>query len=301
MLSDFARQLAHLAIRQTAKLLVAVLLGGLIGGALARYSAGFGVDERELDPRLSQASVEAVRANRAEGSHFAGFYLSFLRGIARGDLGFSTTLNRPVKQLIGERMSVTLREIAGGLAVAAASAVLLAALVGVRGARPIFRVIEALSGVSLCLPAAVLGYFCILFRIPPFWAMAVCAFPYVFRYTANLIESSQNNPHVLSARARGVRGLRLQSVHFFLPNLPEILATLTVVVSICFGAAVPIEFATETPGLGQLAWQAASSRDLPLLCVLTMIATALVLGAGGLAEVVQLSCFRRNFGGTLDA
>ena len=37
------------------------LLGGLLSASLVRFSPGYGVDGRELDPRLSQASVEAIR------------------------------------------------------------------------------------------------------------------------------------------------------------------------------------------------------------------------------------------------
>ncbi len=79
----------------------------------------------------------------------------------------------------------------------------------------------------------------------------------------------------------------MQSVHILLTCLPDLLALAGATVSIAFGAAVPIEFATETPGIGQLAWQAASSRDLPLLCILTMIAATLVVSANGLAEIAQ--------------
>jgi ABC-type dipeptide/oligopeptide/nickel transport system permease component len=38
-----------------------------------------------------------------------------------------------------------------------------------------------------------------------------------------------------------------------------------------FGAAVAVEAICDLPGLGQLAWKAALSRDLPVLVVLTMI------------------------------
>jgi peptide/nickel transport system permease protein len=58
-------------------------------------------------------------------------------------------------------------------------------------------------------------------------------------------------------------------------------------VSVAFGAAIPIEVLCDSPGLGQLAWQAALKRDLPLLVDITLL-VALVAGISGLAaEVVQ--------------
>jgi ABC-type dipeptide/oligopeptide/nickel transport system permease component len=41
------------------------------------------------------------------------------------------------------------------------------------------------------------------------------------------------------------------------------------------GASVPLEVLLDRPGLGQLAWQSATGRDLPVLVVLTwMVASA---------------------------
>ena len=39
-----------------------VLLSGIVCATLVRFAPGFGVDERELDPRLSNESVLAIRA-----------------------------------------------------------------------------------------------------------------------------------------------------------------------------------------------------------------------------------------------
>jgi ABC-type dipeptide/oligopeptide/nickel transport system permease component len=41
--------------------------------------------------------------------------------------------------------------------------------------------------------------------------------------------------------------------------------------AIAFGAAIPIEALCDSPGLGQLAWQAALSRDLPLIVNVTLV------------------------------
>ncbi len=286
-----SRLVRTVVLRQFAKVVLAILLGGIAGAALARYSAGFGIDEREMDARRSSASIENIRQSRSEGAHFAVFCLTFFRGMVHGELGYSTTLNRPVADLIRERMHVTVEEIGEGLALAIVASSLLAGLAAMRFSRLFETITELAAGVSLCLPVAILGYLCLLLRVAPFWAVAACTFPHLFRYTANLLEQADRKNHVVAARARGVSRLRLHIFHRLLPCVPELLATFSLVVSIAFGAAVPIEFATETPGLGQLAWQAASSRDLALLCVLTMFAAALVLSASGIAEVSRVWCF----------
>jgi peptide/nickel transport system permease protein len=52
------------------------------------------------------------------------------------------------------------------------------------------------------------------------------------------------------------------------------------------GAAIPIETICDVPGLGRLAWQAATARDLPLLVNLTMLVALITIAAAALAEAM---------------
>lgn len=292
MKSGLLRRLSLETAKQFAKVAFSVLLGGLAGATLARYSAGFGVDERELDARLNSASIEAVRHGRSEGRNLASFYVSFLKKASHGDLGYSVTLNRPINELIRQRASLTAREMVRGLALAAAFAGLLACLTRNRISDLAKYGAELLSGVSVCIPAALLGYACLLVRAEPYWAVTLCTFPYLFRYLSNMTSASARAAYVLAARARGIANWRLQIVHVLFPTFPQALALMTTTVSIAFGAAIPIEVVTQTPGLGQLAWHAASSRDLPLLCVVTMIVTGLVLATSAAHAMARAALAR---------
>ncbi|MFZ0396306.1 MAG: hypothetical protein WCF17_07435 [Terracidiphilus sp.] len=50
--------------------------------------------------------------------------------------------------------------------------------------------------------------------------------------------------------------------------------------------SIPLEALCDSPGIGQLAWQAALSRDLPLLVNLTMLFTLVTLGANLAADLI---------------
>jgi hypothetical protein len=67
--------LGSLLLRQARRILLTVLLGGLLGATLVRLGPGFGVDERELDSRLSAQSQQAIRAERARENNIALFYV----------------------------------------------------------------------------------------------------------------------------------------------------------------------------------------------------------------------------------
>src|SRR5450631_1545761 len=100
---------------QLRRILLTALVGGLLGATLVRMGPGFGVDERELDNRLSQESRQAIRSERATDANIAIFYLHYLSGLVHGDLGFSRSLNRPVSELLKERLPLTLGSLAYGV------------------------------------------------------------------------------------------------------------------------------------------------------------------------------------------
>src|SRR5690349_14161114 len=97
------------------RILLTALLGGLLGATLVRVSPGFGVDEREMDSRLNAESRLAMRAEHAADKNIVAFYLRYLGGLAHGDLGFSRSLNRPVSELLKERLPLTLMSLAYGV------------------------------------------------------------------------------------------------------------------------------------------------------------------------------------------
>src|SRR6476660_2127123 len=93
-----------------------VLIGGFCAATFVRLAPGFGVDERELDPRLGDESVRRMRAeslSRRQGP--LASYVAYLTKAAHGDLGFSRGFHRPVAELIGERFPQTARSAGVGL------------------------------------------------------------------------------------------------------------------------------------------------------------------------------------------
>src|SRR5437870_13803729 len=68
-------------LRHLLTLLLAALLGGLLGGTLMRVATGFGVDERQLDTRLNEQSLQVLRHSRANERNILRFYAQYLRGI----------------------------------------------------------------------------------------------------------------------------------------------------------------------------------------------------------------------------
>jgi peptide/nickel transport system permease protein len=273
------------ALRIVRRILLTALLGGLLGATLVRLGPGFGVDERELDTRLSSESRQAIHAEQAADSNIALFYIRYLNGLAHGDFGFSRSLNRPVADLLKERLPLTLGSLAygvfGGVSIGFALALL---TVWWRGPG-VDLIPAALSGICLALPAAVIALLFLWMGAGGRWAIALVVFPHVYRYAKNLLVATYQSPHVLAAQAKGLSNGRIVLAHVLAPTAPQLAALAGISVSLAFGASIPIEVICDIPGVGQLAWKAALDRDLPLLVNITVLVALMTLTANSLADL----------------
>jgi peptide/nickel transport system permease protein len=266
---------------------VVLLLSGLFAASLVRLAPGFGMDERLLDTRLSAGSREAIAKEGQAPSNIAAYYGEYLRRLARGDLGQSLSLGRPVSELLRERAVVSLRSGAAGLVLAWAMALAGVAVLEWRRNRWMERGSALASGALLCLPAAVVAVACVYAGWSAPAAIAAILLPRLFRYVRSLAAATAGAPHVLAAEAMGLGRGAILRWHVAAPLIPEMAALAGVSVSMAVGATIPVEALCDSPGVGQLVWQAALARDIPVLVNVTLLITALTTGANLLADAAR--------------
>jgi peptide/nickel transport system permease protein len=242
------------------------------------------VDERELDPRLNQASIEWIRSQHQRDSGLVRYYGKYLGAAVRGDFGSSESLHRPISQLLAERFHVTLRSVSLAVITAWSAAFALATLSWLFGGWLFDLSCTLISGFMLSLPAAVIALLFVYLRAPVFLAIAVVMFPKLFRFIHNLLSHASEQPHVLAARARGIARPQIFLRHILAPATATLVALLGTSASMGFGTAVPIEALCDSAGIGQLAWYAAINRDLPLIMNLTLIVTLITVACNSFAD-----------------
>jgi peptide/nickel transport system permease protein len=275
----------RLALRRLLLLVFLGLLGALASATLVRFAPGFGVEERELDPRWNASSVEALRRQQALHRELPSFYFHYLSALAHGDLGESDSLKRPVRELLRQRLPVTANSVVRGLGLAWLAASFLA-LLGLASRGWLFESsTTALNSLLLSLPAAVVAMLAVHLRTPVFFAIAVVVFPRLYSYIPSLLLRAYDQPHVLAARARGLSSGIILYRHVLPLAAPPLLALLGVSFAVSFGAAIPIEALCDSPGLGQLAWHAALGRDLPLIVNVTLVVSLVMLAANFFADL----------------
>jgi peptide/nickel transport system permease protein len=268
-------------------LVATVLVGGLFSATLVRLAPGFDVDEQQLDPHLNAESVQALHAARLQQHNILHFYFSYMNRAAHGDLGTSLALGQPVGGLLRDRAPLTLRLLVLGLGLGWVAALTLALSAAWLRISAYDLLTTLVSGTFLCIPAAVLALLSVLWNVPGALAIALIVFPRIYRYARNLLAKSYSLPHIITARAKGVGEARILFWHVVPSVAPQLLAVAGVSVSMAVGAAIPVEALCGLAGVGQLAWQAALARDLPLLVNITILVTLVTLLANSGADVIN--------------
>lgn len=269
------------------RLVAVMLMASFAGAMLMRVAPGFSSDDQELNSGLSAQSLQAIRQARQADANVPRFYAQYLASLVKGDLGTSRSLNQPVKDLLLERLPVTLANLAFALAVGWLLGLALAVAAHTWNIRALGFLANGLSGTFISTPAAALALVFLLLRWPPAIAAALLVFPKIHRYTQNLLQQSSEMPHVLTARAKGAGPWRVLAWHVAPIALPQLIALVGVSISIGIGVLLPIEVVSDVAGIGQLAWHAAQARDLPLLVNLTMVVTLVTVCATLISDAAQ--------------
>ena len=267
--------------------LVVLLISGLLAATLVRMAPGFGMDERMLDARLGSGSLQAIERQGAEHSNILRYYAHYLRQLSRGDFGISRSTGRPVRELLSERLALSLRSVAGGISSRLDAGAGGRHHVGIVAPRLPRGPGFAPGRSALVHPGSFSRAGLRLHRRHPGGGDCGNCVPADLPLRAGCGPSGWRR----AARADGPRARlasrRILAFHVAPPVLPELLALGGISVSMALGSMVPVEALCDSPGVGQLVWQAAMARDLPVLVNVTLLLAAFTIGANLLADTAR--------------
>jgi peptide/nickel transport system permease protein len=281
----FSLRLTTNLISAVITLVLVVLAGGFLAAALVRYSPGFDSIPEDLNPDISPATLKALHAERSQES-LPVFYVGYLAGAIHGDFGISQNLRQPVAELIRERAPVTARLIFFGTAGGWVLAALLAWLAVWTRRAALEAVAFSISGLLLAIPPAVLALAFFFYEAPLGIALSLALLPRLFGTMRALLDDCYASPSLLAARTRGIGPIAIARRYVLRVMAPQLVALLGIAFVLAFGAAIPIEALCGVPGIGALALQAATSRDMPLLCGMALLITFFVTFVHAAGEVV---------------
>lgn len=240
-------------------------------------------------------------------------YALWLGKALHGDLGISTRFDRPVTELIGDRLANS--AILGGLGLAIAVPIgigcgILAAL------KPQSTFDQAASSITIfaiALPEFVTGAVLIMIFstwlgwfepfsaldstvtgwervsrfVLPALALSFVVLGYILRMVRAEMIKTLRSPFVRTAELKGLKRRTIILRH----ALPLAMGPAVTVIALCLGwiagGLVVVESMFGFPGLGRLLVFAIQNRDVPLIQAISLIVAALYAGGNLLADLVQ--------------
>jgi peptide/nickel transport system permease protein len=264
---------------RTLLLLALVALGTIL---LMRFAPGYFSDTREMDAKYAQREQTALHEEEATAGTFHQLAASTFGGWLHGDSGTSRQYGIPVMELVRPRLRVTALLLVRGVVFGWLLALCTAFPASLWGKAR--AVVSVPFTVLLAIPTGAMATLCLLSDMGgPVLVLSLLLAARDFKFLQRLFSSAWSAPHLLQARAQGLRFDRLAAAHL-LPNVaPQILGLATLSIVTALSAIVPIEVIFDVPGLGQLAWSAAINRDLPVLLTITLLLATAVSCAGMIA------------------
>ena len=288
---------------------VFLLLNSAGGDAVDAYLVSIGGGDVQL--------AEELRVRYGLDQSVVSRLIFTLGQLARGDLGYSVALNRPIAGVIAERLPNTLWLMGSATAL---SFLLGSALGVVAGRRPGSLADRLLSAGSLLIysvPSFWLGLvlsvvFAVRLRwlpvsgietiasgrtglsraadiaqhlVLPVSALGVIYLALFLRVMRAGMAEAWGQDYTLAARARGVPDWRITLNHAARNAFLPLVTMLGLQAAAMLGGSVVIESVFGIPGFGRLAQEAVAGRDAPLLMSVILVSALMVVAANLLVDL----------------
>jgi peptide/nickel transport system permease protein len=222
-------------------------------------------------------------------------FMIWLGNVLQGDLGYSFYLNKPVTELIAQRIEPTLSLAAGTMVLAVLVAVPLGTLAAWRMGGWLDRILSGFAVAGFSVPVFVIGYvliyvFAIELQWLPvqgyrrlfgdasqgFWAWAAqlvlpwCTLSTIYvaliaRVTRASVSEALTEDYIRTARAKGITEQMVLLRHALANAAVPIVTVIGIGIALLIGGVVVTETVYSIPGLGSLTVDAVLNRDFPVI------------------------------------
>jgi peptide/nickel transport system permease protein len=228
-------------------------------------------------------------------------YFIWIGRVIQGDLGYSYYLNKPVTDLIAQRIEPTLSLAAGTLVLAIAVAIPLGTIAAWRMGGWLDKILSGFSVAGFSVPVFVIGYLMIyLFAIRldwlpvqgykaltgpkavglwdwmqqlilPWMTLGMIYVALIARVTRASVSEALTEDYIRTARAKGVTEKIVLLRHALANAAVPIVTVIGIGVALLIGGVVVTETVYAIPGLGMLTVDAVLNRDFPVIQGLVLL------------------------------
>jgi len=290
-------------VRRTLLMIPVLLVMTLVVFSIFYFAPGDPVS-RIAGPNVTEEVYKSIQKKYGLDQPFIVQYLKFLKSVAEGDLGVSILQDRPVIEMIKERLPVTLKIGLLGFVISFAIAI----PAGVAAA------VKKNTAVDyICMTGSLLGI-----AMPTFWfgMLLLYVFAYKLRWfpvsgdgtfkqlilpgfaigvtdaaiTARMVRSSMldvlKQDYIRTARSKGLHEKKVVYRHALKNALIPVITLMGLRLGWIMGGSVALEIIFSIPGLGRLMVDSILSRDFPVVQGSMLVLTSSIILANILADIL---------------
>lgn len=254
--------------------------------------------------QMTPEQLEAARVAYGLDQPFIVRYFKWLWLLLQGDWGKSMTSGVPVKDIILEKLPITMELMLTGLVISAILGCIFGIVSALNRGRLVDQVLTFAGIVGLSIPQFFFAVLAILvfalklqwlpsggrttmemvywwehleYLILPGLVLGITQTASVMRYARASMLESMNKDYVKTARSKGLPEWKVNLKHGFRVSMMPVVVLLGLRIPHMISSAVVLENVFQWPGLGKVFKDAVSVQNYPLVMMIALIMVVMVL------------------------
>ncbi|OKH41027.1 ABC transporter substrate-binding protein [[Phormidium ambiguum] IAM M-71] len=310
-------------LKRLLQALLTLLLASALSFAIIQLAPGSYLDTLRQNPKISPERIEELKMQFGLDKPLIVQYFLWLWGIiSRGDFGLSFAYQRPVSELLWERVPATLWLAIASLIVTWGIAIPLGIIGAVHQNRLLDKVLRVISYAGQAVPTLVMGLLLLTFvqNISPLFpvgnmtsinhaeltplgkvldiawhsffpvlALSITGFAGLQRITRGELLEVLRQDYIQTARAKGLPENRVIYIHALRNAINPLITLLGFEFAGLLSGSFIVENFFNWPGLGRLILQAVTAKDLYLVMASLMLGAVMLILGNLLADLMLKS------------
>ncbi|MDO4265477.1 MAG: ABC transporter permease [Eubacteriales bacterium] len=299
-------------IRRFLQLIPVIILVSMLSYLIIQAAPGDPIDNYSK-PGMTQEQLDAIRQEYNLDGSVVQQYLTWAGHVVKGDFGTSLYQNRPVAELIGERLPATLMLMGSALLLSLIVSIPLGLWAGLKKNKLTDNIIGILSYLGISIPPFWLAMiFIIIFALKlhilpsggmrtvnvytnidvirhmvmPVIVLSLNNTATFTRYIRSNTISQLEEDYVLTAIAKGTSRPKVLFRHVLKNCLLPIITLAGINIAGLVCGSFVVETVFSWPGIGRLAMDAVNSRDYPIIMGFTMFSCIILLLGNFIADIL---------------
>ena len=259
---------------------------------------------------MTPEEVDAFRAAKGLDGPMVVRYFNWLKGVCKGDLGYSLQNNMPVGTLMLQKLPATIELSLAALFISTVLGILLGVVSAIRKGRLADNLLTVAGMIGVAIPQFLFGVFCIMLfclRLKwfpvgqrgteglmdelhhlflPAFVLGISMTAGVMRYSRSSMLDSMNRDYVKTARAKGLPEWKVNLLHGFRVACTPVMVLIGFRLPMLISGSIVIENIFQWPGVGRWFTDSVKSQNTPIIMSVGLFMVLLVLLSSLLVDIL---------------